>query len=285
MAIIRGTSGVPQGSVLGPVLFLAYVNDIWRNIESTIRLFADVCVMYKKISKREGIEKLQKHLDRLGEWAVESAMKINPGKCKAVRFTRARVKDPLNYTLGNQSIPESNSCKYLGIIIRSDLSWADHVNYTVKKAWKALHFIRRILKKGNSKTKSLVCTSLLRPILENGAACWEPYRDGQIHALDRVQNEAAKFAYHTNETNCETLTQRRKLARICALHKAYSGEQAWKAVGDRLKRPYYLSRVDHDWKIRNRRQRADMWKYSFVNRTIRLCNWLPAEIFGAPPVN
>ena len=77
-AIIRGvrvTSGVLQGSVLGLLLFVAYVNDIWRNIESTVRLFADDCVIYKKIIKSEDIEKLQKDLYRLGEWAVENAIK------------------------------------------------------------------------------------------------------------------------------------------------------------------------------------------------------------------
>jgi len=79
-------------------------------------------------------------MDRLGEWAVESAMKTNPSKSKAVRFTRARVKDPLDYSLVNTLIPEESSCKYLEIILLSDLSFADQVNYTVKKAWKALHF-------------------------------------------------------------------------------------------------------------------------------------------------
>ena len=64
------------------------------------------------------------------------------------------------------------------------------------------------------------------------------------------------------------LAQRRKKARICVLYKAYFGEPAWKAIGDRLQKPYYLSRFDHDWKIRNRRQRKDIGKYSFVNRTI-----------------
>ena len=63
---------------------------------------------------------MQKDLDRLGEWAAENAMKINPSKCKAVPFTRARVKEPLNYTLGNQLIPEASSCKYLGIILHGD---------------------------------------------------------------------------------------------------------------------------------------------------------------------
>jgi hypothetical protein len=80
-------------------------------------------------------------------------MKINPNKSKAVCFTRARVKDSLKYSLLGTLVPEASSCKYLGIILRSDLSWADHVNYTVKKAWKALHFIMRILRNGNNNTK------------------------------------------------------------------------------------------------------------------------------------
>jgi hypothetical protein len=121
----------------------------------------------------------------------------------------------------------------------------------------------------------------VRPILEYGAACWDPYRKGQINALDRVQNMAAKFAYHRNDSNWETLTQRRKIARICALFKAYTGERAWKAIGDRLRRPFYLSRVDHDRKIRSRKQKTDIGKYSFVNRTIQLCNQLPAGALGS----
>ena len=105
-------------------------------------------------------------------------MKINPSNSKAILFTRARVKYPLNYPLMDTLIPEASSCKYLGIILRSGLSWADQVNYTVKKAWKALHFTMRILKKGNSNTKSLACMSLVRPILEYEAACWDPYSEG-----------------------------------------------------------------------------------------------------------
>ena len=82
-------------------------------------------------------------------------MLINPNKSKALSFTRARMKDPLNYSLGGQMIPEDNCCKYLGIVIRNDLIWSDQVNYTVQKAWRAPHFVMRIVNKGNKKTKSL----------------------------------------------------------------------------------------------------------------------------------
>jgi hypothetical protein len=121
----------------------------------------------------------------------------------------------------------------------------------------------------------------VRPILEYGAESWDPYRKGQINALERVQNMAAKFAYHRNDSNWETLTQRRKIARICALFKAYTGERAWKAIGDRLKRPCYLSRADHDRKIGSKKQKTDIGKYSFVNRAIQLWNQLPAGALGS----
>jgi len=90
---------------------------------------------------------VQKDLDNLREWAVENGMKINPGKSKAIRFTKARVKDPLGYSLGDENIPEASGCKYLGMILRSDLNWVDQVNYTVQNTRKALHFVMRVLRK------------------------------------------------------------------------------------------------------------------------------------------
>jgi hypothetical protein len=70
-----------------------------------------------------------------------------------------------------------------------------------KEAWKALHFIMRTLKKRNCSTKSLAYTTLVCPILKNGAVCWELYREGLITVMDRAQKKAAKFAYHMNESN------------------------------------------------------------------------------------
>jgi hypothetical protein len=159
-------------------------------------------------------------------------MKINPGKSKAVSFTKARVKEQIRYC--------------------SNLNWADHVNYTLQKAWKALHFIMCILKKGNN-TKHLAYTTLVRPILEYGAVCWDPYRD-QVSALNHVQNRMAKFAHYTTETGWESLAQHRMIARICTLVKAYTSIRAWKSTGDKLVKPCYLSRVDHNRKIGKRKQ-------------------------------
>jgi hypothetical protein len=73
-------------------------------------------------------------------------MIINPAKSKAVCFTKTCVMESLNYSFGDTVIAKAKSCTYLGIILRSDLSWADQVNYVVKKAWKELHFTMHILK-------------------------------------------------------------------------------------------------------------------------------------------
>jgi hypothetical protein len=139
-----------------------------------------------------------------------------------------------------------------------------------------------VLKKGNRNTKSLAYTSLIRSILEYGSACWGPCREGQINAL--VQKKAVLFTNHTKDSDWETLVQRRTTSRLCALFKAYCGERAGKAIRDRLLRAYCLSRVDHVRKIRDRKQRTDIGKYSFVNRTIKNWNQLPAaEALGTFP--
>jgi len=197
-------------------MFLAYVNVIRRNTASNIRLFGDDCIAYRKIMDSRDIDKLLMCLNRLGKWAVENELKINPGKNKAVSFTKARLNERIWYYLWDQLIPKVNSFKYLGIIIRNHLNFADHVSYTLIKARKAFHFIMRIIKRGNNNTKRLAYTALVR------AVCWDPYREGQVSALNRVQKREAKFANNTKEQGWNTLAPCRMIIRICALFKAYT---------------------------------------------------------------
>jgi hypothetical protein len=115
-------------------------------------------------------------------------------------------------------------------------------------------------------TDSLIWGFLLGPV-------WE----GQTNALDLVRKNAAKFANHTNNSGGKTLAQHRKMAHICALFKAYTGELSWKSTGVRLKEPCYLSRDDHNCKIWATKQRTDTSVYSSINKTIKLWNQLPAD--------
>jgi hypothetical protein len=141
----------------------------------------------------------------------------------------------------------------------------------------------RSLKKGNSNIKQVAYKALVRPMLEYGAVCWDPYRAGQIGALNRVQRRAAKFVRNTEQTGWETLAERRRVSRLCALYKAYTGRRAWETIGDRLSGASYLSREDHNNKVRIRKQRTDIGKYSFLNRTIINWNQIPAELLETFP--
>ena len=104
-----------------------------------------------------------------------------------------------------------------------------------------------------------------------------------LHQNELCCKLTGKFANSLNDSGWESLTQRRQIARLCALYKAYAGRRAWKSIGDRLLRPCYLSRDDHNLKIRTRKQRTDVGKYSFVNRTIRNWNQLPAGVLATSP--
>jgi hypothetical protein len=98
-----------------------------------------------------------------------------------------------------------------------------------------------------------------------------------------VQRKVAEFANRTNESGWETLAQRRMIARLCALYKAYTVSPAWKVIGDSLLKPCYSSRDDHGRKIRSKKQRTDAGKYSFVNRAIKDWNRLPACVIASFP--
>jgi len=114
---------VTQRSILIPLLYLAYVHNIWRYNESNIRLFPDDFIIYRKITDNSDIDILQRDLSNLGEWAVENKMKINPGKSRAVRLTKTRFKERIRNYFVYQIIPELSSFNYLGIIIRSNITW------------------------------------------------------------------------------------------------------------------------------------------------------------------
>ncbi|KAJ4426821.1 hypothetical protein ANN_26620 [Periplaneta americana] len=281
---IEITSGVPQRSVLGPLLCLAFVNDLPVTILSRVRLFADDCMVYGEIKSYEDSTLLQTDLNRINDLAIANRMKINYLKSKAISFTRKRNKIVASYTLGCETIPEVNKCKYLGITFSSDLGWGEHVTDTAGKAWRALHFVMRVLRKGSDKSKEIAYKSLVRPVMEYGAACWDPYRLEHIKTLEKIKKRALKCCRKNSPFKWDTLTDRRTRIRLCALFKTYRGEHAWRETKkNRLQPPNYSSRNDHSYKLRERRQRTDTGKFSFLNRTIRDWNALPVDLLKALP--
>ena len=136
------TSGVPQGTVLGPALFLIYINIH----HSKIRLFADDIILYKQVSSVNDADRLQSDLESLQHWEEKWLLKFNISKCYVLKITRAKVhKIKYNYQLHNKSLAELNSCKYLGITIQSDLKWSQHIHQIAVKANCTSSLIKRNL--------------------------------------------------------------------------------------------------------------------------------------------
>ena len=125
---IEVESGVPQGSVLGPCLFLYYINDLPDKLSSSVRLFADDAIIYLTIENHRHAQQLQDDLDKLGEWASKWMMELNTKKCQVITISRKRNKIHHQYCLNNTPLTAVNSTKYLGITITSDLKWNQHTS-------------------------------------------------------------------------------------------------------------------------------------------------------------
>ena len=165
-------SGVPLGTVLGPLLFSLYINDISSDIECEIRLFTDDCVCYREIKDGLDTLKLQRDIDRLGSWAREWGMRFQPVKCNMMQLTRKRIH--ASYTLEGTDLENVESIKYLGVTITSDLRWNKHLSNVCTKANRTLGFLRRNLYSWPQEVTEAAYKGLVRPVLDYGSSVWDP---------------------------------------------------------------------------------------------------------------
>ena len=138
-------SGVPQGTVLGPILFLVHINDISEKVSSEIWLFADDCVCYRDIKSKEDCEKLQEDINILGDWADEWGMRFQSVKCNMMRLSKKKENIEFSYTLKNTELEFLYSIKYLGVTITSNLHWGKHIEEVCAKSYRTLGLLKRNL--------------------------------------------------------------------------------------------------------------------------------------------
>ena len=230
-------SGVPQGTVLGPLLFSLYINDISSDTESEIRLFADDYVCYREIKDEEDTMKLQSDIDRLGSWARKWGMRFQPVKCNMMQLTRKRIKKiHASYTLEGTDLENVESIKYLGVTITSNLRWNTHVSNVCTKANRTLGFLRRNLYSCPEEVKEAAYKGLVRPVLDYGSSVWDPPGVVLQEELESVQKRAARFVtgnynYETGrmtgffvQLKWESLKKMRKDNRLILLYKGLKGK-------------------------------------------------------------
>ena len=285
-------SGVPQGTVLGPLLFLTYINDLPDNLKSSVRLFADDCVLYHEIKDCKDSKELQHDLDTLVQWESDWQLSFNPAKCHVMRLTHAKSPKHYTYKLGESVLSEVTGHPYLGIHISNDLTWNAHVNQMVSKANRTLGFVTRNLYSCPRHVKESAYRTLVRPLLEYSSAAWDPHTRVLIDGIERVQRRAARFVYNDFSSMSEgcvtnmlkdlkwpSLEVRRKAHRLTVMQQARLGYLSL-SIGDFLHPVRRQSRHTHEFTYQLPFAKKNCFKYSFMPRTMADWNVLPQHIIA-----
>lgn len=189
------SSGVPQGSHLGPVLFNIFINDLPDRFKHSIPfMFADDLKIMKVVMNDEDSSMLQFDLDALNQWCDANLMNLNHDKCLHIKFTRNHHLIKSNYKIGNNMIKEVDCVRDLGVILDSKLTFVPHIDLAIKKASKMLGFIIRnskIFK--NILTRKILYNSLVRSHLEYCSLVWRPHFATHMLRLERIQK---RFLWH-----------------------------------------------------------------------------------------
>jgi len=187
--------GVPQGSVLGPLLFLAYNNDLPEFVtHSETRLFADDSLLFRFITSQHDADLLQKDLSALEKWESDWQMDFHPQKCTVLCISNnKRHRIDTFYMLHQHILATEDSSKYLGVTVSDDLTWKKHINATATKGNHTLEFLRRNLHECTSQVKASAYTTQVKPSLEYASSVRDPITAADANTLEQVQRKAAWY--------------------------------------------------------------------------------------------
>jgi len=306
-------SGVPQGTVLGPLLFLCHINDLPLAVKSQVRLFADDCLLYREIHTQADHAILQNDLKALEGWATEWGMRFNAQKCYILSI---RNKSSFFYQLNDHILQSVLSNPYLGVLLHENLSFSDHINKIAKRASSSLGMIRRNLQFCPLECRKAAYVSLVRSLMEYSSVVWDPHLQKDIDKLEAVQRRAARFIkkdYSSRQPGCVTqmladldlppLQERRRRLRLTFFFKIVKGHFP------AIKADKYVTPVTNKRRIRATQKgdckttnivsglsrnntncyniefgRTQVYKNSFFPRTVRDWNSLSDEAVSAESV-
>lgn len=200
--VITNPYGVPQGSVLGPLLFIIYINDIGESLRHCkINLFADdALITISEECPIESIQKLNEDLDNLYNWLNTNKLKLNLNKTKCMKIgnTNRSSNIELTVNINNENIEEVSSIKYLGVVIDNKLSFGQHIDYTVKKVAKRIGYMFRTCFNLDRWTKLTVYRTIISPYFEYCSSILFLCNQGDIQKLQVQQNKAMRCILKCN---------------------------------------------------------------------------------------
>ena len=247
------TSGVPQGSVLGPLLFIIYINDLDLGLVSKISKFADDTKLGINADSDAAVKQLQEDLRKVGEWSKKWQMAFNLDKCKIMHIGHKNKNE--KYELLGKEIESVQQEKDLGVVITNDLKSSNQCIEAVKKAQKLLGYIKRQFRTRNKETILTLYNALVRPHLEYAVQFWSPSLRKDIERLEAVQARATKlipsirhlgYVRRLERLNLYSLEKRRLRGQLIETFKMLKG----------------VNNIDyrHLFTFSNNRTRSNGWK-------------------------
>jgi hypothetical protein len=284
-------SGVPQGSVLGPLLFLLYINDITDlfNNKTSIKLFADDIKIYLEIIDRSDFEEFQQCINNVALWSNAWQLSLSINKCHFMRVSLSKSIVPHSYSLNNNLLSTVDCCRDLGVEVDSHLSFNRHINSIVAKAHLRASQILRCFLSRDPYVLTKAFKVYVRPILEYCSPVWSPYGIVNINKIESVQRQfTKKLKGMSNKSYAERLSmvdlERLELRRLHAdLKLCFNILHGYSTLHFNEFFEYSNTTFTrgHSFKIHVPNSRINVRQSFFCVRVINVWNSLPDNIVSA----
>ena len=285
------TSGVPQGSVLGPVLFIIFVNDLPDAVQCSVKLFADDTKLYRSMRLAQDTQLLQRDLDAIVGWSEVWQLPFNARKCKTLHM--GRNNDHHTYTMSGAELEVTEVERDLGVQIDGDLKFREQAAAAVSKASQILGVIRRSFEYLNTKTLPLLFKTLVQPHLEYANSVWGPFNRADEKRVERVQRRATRlipdlrelpYQERLRKLDLPSLYYRRSRGDMITVYQLLHGgldvdsEQFLRLAGPGPTR-------GHPWKLEKPRAVSRARRCAFSTRVVNPWNALPTSVVTAASLN
>jgi len=293
--LLEVLSGVPQGSVLGPLLFLLFVNELPSWVQSGMSMFADDTKVWHRIKTEADGVVLQQDLDALVQWSGTWQLQFNKEKCKVMHMGHScSTSYFMSDVAGSKQLEEVANERDLGVIISSDLKPSSQCITSAAKARRVIGMVRRNFRHLDLDDFRLIYRTYIRPHIEYCIQAWSPHLVKDVEVLENVQRAATtlvpklrKYSYpqRLKLLGITSLTDRRERGDMIEVYKLLTAKE--KINPDqffKLAQNHYGLR-GHDKKIVKERSRLDIRKFFFSQRVVSKWNSLPASVVDAESVN